>query len=347
MEMKLMISQKGIIKNKNYGSRTLMVLTAGGIALLLLMLFAITQGAASLSFGTVLDAFFHFDMNDSAHLLVRDMRLPRVIGGALVGSALAVSGAVMQGMTRNPLADSGLMGLSSGAGLALAICFVFFPSTSYSQIVLATFLGAALGAGCVYGISSLVPGGSQPMKLVLAGAAVSALLSAISQGLAISFRLSQNMTFWTMGSIAGTSWKQIAITAPIILLALAGAMILSRQISILSMGEDVAKGLGVKLEVVKVIGTFLVVLLAGTSVAVAGSISFVGILIPHFCRFLVGSDYRKIIPVGAVLGAALVVLADLLAKTVSAPAELPVGALISMVGVPAFLYIVRKRKKGL
>jgi iron complex transport system permease protein len=295
----------------------------------------------------VMDAITSFDPENTKHLLVNDMRLPRVISSAFVGCALAVSGAIMQGMTRNPLADTGLMGLNSGAGLALAISLAFFPGLTYSQMVILAFVGASVGAGTVYMISSLVPGGNQTMKQVLAGATVSALLSALSQGIAISRKLSQSVTFWTMGSMSGTSWKQVMITAPVVIIAFLGAIILSRKITILSMGEEVAKGLGVKTQYVKLLGTFLVVMLAGTSVAVAGTITFLGMMIPHFARFLVGPDYRYIIPTSAVMGAILLVASDLFAKTFSPPAELPVGAVIALLGVPAFLYFAKKQKGAL
>ena len=323
------------------------VITAGLILLAFFMLISITQGAASLSVSEVIKAFTDFDSNNSGHLLIRDMRLPRVIGAALVGSALAVAGALMQGMTRNPLADTGIMGLNSGAGLAVALCFAYFKGASYSQIVIASFLGAALGASLVYVISNLVPGNNHPMKLVLAGATVSTLLSALSQGITISSNNTLNVTFWTMGSMSGTGWKQVQLALPVILAALAGAVIISRGVTVLSMGDEVALGLGVKTRLLKFLGTLFVVLLAGTSVAVAGTVTFIGMMVPHLARFLAGPDYRLIIPISAVLGGMLLTAADLFSKTFSPPAELPVGAVIALLGVPVFLYFAGKQKGDL
>ncbi len=337
--MKTKLAFKG--KSRPYLAAVLVLF--GAAVLLLLMIISITQGAAKIPYSMVVNAFLDFDRENPRHLLVIDMRLPRVLAAALVGSALAVSGALMQGMTRNPLADSGLMGLSSGAGLALAVCVAYLTKVGYSQIIVITFFGAAFGAGAVYIISSLIPGGNSPLKLVLAGATVSTLFSALSQGIAIMTKVSRNVFFWTMGNVSGTDWKQIMAVMPVILLALAGAVALSRSITLLSMGDEVASGLGLRTGLVKAMGTVLVVLLAGTSVALAGMISFVGIVIPHITRFLVGADYRLIIPVSAILGAVLLVAADLGAKTLAAPTELPIGALIAVLGVPVFLYFARRQ----
>lgn len=310
------------------------------------MLLSIMTGAANLSMQAVIDSFLSFEQGNSSHLLVRDMRVPRAISGALIGAALAVAGAMMQGMTKNPLADSGLMGLSAGAGLFLAISLVILNGMSYSGIVVMTFLGAAFGAGCVHIISTLIPGGNHPMKLVLAGATVSTLFSAISQAIAIYTNTSQNIMFWTMGNVSGTNWKQLKIGGPIIVISVLLGIALSRRISILHMGDEIAKGIGVNTKRTRIMVTILVVLLSGTSFALCGSITFVGMMIPHFARFLVGPDYRLIIPLSAVEGAVLVVLADILSKTLNPPAEIPLGALISVIGVPIFLYYARKDKGG-
>lgn len=308
------------------------------------MLVSIMTGAANLSVHTVLDSFLSFESGNSNHLLVRDMRVPRALAGALIGAALAVAGAIMQGMTKNPLADSGLMGLSAGAGLFLAISLVFLSGMSYSGIVVMTFLGALFGAMSVQIISSFVPGGNHPMKLVLAGATVSTLFSAMSQAFSIYTNKSQNIMFWTMGNVSGTSWSQLKIGGPVILFSVLFGIILSRRISILNMGEEMAKGIGVNTKQTRIIATILVVLLSGTSFALSGSITFVGMMIPHFARFLVGPDYRLIIPLSAVQGAVLVVLSDVLSKTINPPSEIPLGAVISIIGVPIFLYYASKEK---
>lgn len=324
-----------------------LILTAGSGLLVLLAAFSVTQGAAPIPLGTVWDAFFHFDAENTRHLIVLDTRLPRVLASALVGAAFAVAGAIMQGTTRNPMADSGLLGLNSGAGFALAICFAFYPSMGYHQIILVSFCGAALGAGMVNGVASLRRGGASPMRLVLAGAAVSALLTALSQGVALYFGVAQNIMFWTVGGVAGTNWQQIKTITPWILGALLGAVALSRAVSLLSLGEDVAKGLGLNTAVINALCSLVVLILAGASVSVVGAVGFVGLMVPHLARFLVGVDYRWIIPSSAVLGAILVVIADLGSRTLNPPFETPIGALISLVGVPFFLILARRQRRAL
>ncbi len=337
------------IKEKKKGRAWVawLIIVFGSGILLLVMAFSITKGAAEIPLQTVWDALFRFDMENTHHLIVIDLRLPRVIASSLVGAAFAVAGAVMQGTTRNPMADSGLMGLNAGAGFALSICFAFFPGMGYMQIILFSFLGAALGAGLVNGIASLRRGGATPMRLVLAGAAVSALLAALSQGIALYFDVAQDIMFWTAGGVAGSNWEQIRIMTPWIIGALLGAVALSRSVSLLSLGEDVAKGLGVNTAVVNALCSLSVLVLAGASVSVVGAVGFVGLIIPHLARFLVDVDYRFIIPSSAVLGALLVVLADLGARTLNPPFETPIGALIALVGVPFFLYLARKQRRAL
>lgn len=320
----------------------------GGIGLLaVIMAFSITMGAAKISLSTVWEALFHFNREDIQHLIVMDLRLPRVIASALVGASFAAAGAVMQGMTRNPMADSGLMGLNAGAGFALSICFAFFPGLSYLQTMLFSFIGASLGAGLTYGIASVRHTGASPMRLVLAGAAVSALLAALSQGIAMYFDVAQDIMFWTAGGVAGSTWEQVKLMVPWIGAALLGTIVLSRSISIMSLGEDVAKGLGLNTWLVKLLCSVMVLMLAGASVAVVGAVGFVGLVVPHLARFLIGRDYRWIIPSSAVLGSILVVLADLGARMLNPPFETPIGALIALIGVPFFLYLARKERRAL
>lgn len=335
-----------IKKNSRTWAAWLIIVLGAGL-LILTMAFSITKGAAGIPLSSVWDAFFHFNAEDTQHLIVVDLRLPRVIASALVGASFAVAGAVMQGVTRNPMADSGLMGLNAGAGFSLSICFAFFPGLSYMQLILFSFLGAALGAGLVNGIASLQRGGATPMRLVLAGAAVSALLAALSQGIALYFDVAQNIMFWTAGGVAGSNWLQIRLMTPWVAGALLGAIVLSRSVSIMSLGEDVAKGLGLNTLLIKLLCSAVVLMLAGASVAVVGAVGFVGLVVPHLARFLVGVDYRWIIPSSAVMGSLLVVLADLGARMLNPPFETPIGAVIALVGVPFFLYLARRERRAL
>lgn len=326
--------------------RALLITVLGLGLLFFLMAFSITKGAIEIPLSSVWDALFRFDENNAHHLIILDIRIPRVIASALIGSAFAVSGAIMQGVTRNPMADSGLLGLNAGAGFALSICFAFFPEMKYIQIILFSFLGAAIGAALVNAIASLRRGRATPMRLVLAGAAVTALLSSLSQGIALYFDVAQDVMFWTVGGVAGSNWQQIKIIFPWIIGALIGAIILSPYISISSLGEDVAKGLGLNTILINIFSSIIVLILAGASVSVVGAVGFVGLIIPHLSRYLVGVDYRCIIPVSAVLGGILVVVADLGSRTLKPPTEIPIGSLIALVGVPFFLYLARKERRA-
>lgn len=324
-----------------------LILTGGLVALMLGIGVSVSFGAADIKLSVVWAAIFSFNPDVTQHQIIQELRLPRVLGGAMVGACFAVAGAIMQGMTRNPLADTGLLGLNAGAGFMLAICFAFFPGLPFMYLILFSFLGAAVGAVLVYGIGSLAKGGLTPVRLVLAGSALSALLSALSEGIALYFRIGQDLAFWYAGGVAGTKWFQLKIMFPWIAVAIIGAIILSRSITMLSLGEDVARGLGQRTALVKLAGTVIVLILAGAAVSVVGAVGFVGLIIPHLTRYMVGVDYRWIIPCSAVLGSLLVVFADLAARMVNPPFETPVGALIAIIGVPFFLYLARKERREL
>lgn len=326
---------------------TIWMLIIGTVLLLFSFGLSISLGAADIDFKTVWQAVLQFNPTMQAHQIIMELRLPRVIGAAFVGSCFAVSGALMQGMTRNPLADSGLLGLNAGAVFMLAICFAFFPSLPYMYVILFSFLGAALGAGIVFGIGSLSKNGLTPMRLILAGAAVSALLGALSEGVALYYKIGQDLAFWYAGGVSGTTWSDLKVIAPWLFLGILGAIYLSRSITILSLGEEVAVGLGEKTGRVKLLSAIIILILAGAAVSVVGAVSFVGLIVPHLARRLVGHDYRWIIPASALLGALLVVLADLAARIINPPYETPIGALIALLGVPFFLYIARKGGKAI
>lgn len=334
-------------KNKSIHrtGRFIFLVIIGIIFLVIFSFYSMTKGAANIPLSMIKEVVLNFDPDNSKHLLIRDMRIPRVIIAGIVGAALAVAGALMQALTRNPMADSGLMGLNSGAIFMIALSYGILSSVSYTTMLALAFIGATISALSVYGISQLVPGGNHPMKLILAGATLTSLLSALSQGIAITMNVTQNISFWTMGSVAGSQWEHVITAVPIIGIAILSAIALSDQVSIISMGDEMAKGLGIKLNRVRFFLTIIVITLAGVSVTLSGMITFVGIIIPHFSRHLVGYNYKFIIPLSAIYGAVLLVLADLGAKTINPPAEVPIGALISLIGVPVFLYIAR-RKNG-
>lgn len=320
----------------------ILIMGLGIILLGCMTVASVAFGAEDIDFQTVLHAIFQFDPNLQEHQMVMELRIPRALGAAIVGCCFAVSGALMQGMTRNPLADSGLLGLNAGAVFMLTICLAFFPALTYPYVILFSFLGAAIGAGIVYGVGSLSKKGLTPIRLVLAGAAVSALLGALSEGISLYFEIGQDLAFWYASGVSGTRWDQIRVIGPWLLLMTIGTMIISRSITLLSLGEDTAKGLGIRSGFVKLISTVMVLVLAGVAVSVVGAVSFVGLMVPHIVRRLVGFDYRWILPASAIFGALLVVTADLASRMINPPYETPIGALISLIGVPFFLYLARK-----
>ncbi|HDR8094849.1 TPA: FecCD family ABC transporter permease [Bacillus cereus] len=303
---------------------------------------AVAFGAKDIHLQTVWTAVFDYNPKLTQHQIIYELRLPRVIGAAVVGAAFAVAGAVMQGVTRNPLADAGVLGINAGAMFVVALSFAFFPHMPYSYLMIVSFIGAVLSTVLIFVIGSATSGGLTPMRLTIAGAVMAALLHSLSSGVAIYYDLSQDLAFWYAGGVAGVKWEHLKFLVPIILITIIFAIVLGRSISLISMGDDVATNLGVKTNRTRILGMIIVVILAGVSVSAVGSIGFVGLVIPHIARKLVGVNYRLIIPMSALLGAMLLVLADLGARTVNPPKELAIGIMVALVGVPFFLYIARK-----
>lgn len=311
------------------------------------MFLAISFGAKELTLHTVWEAVVHYDPSLTSHQIVHSLRLPRVIGAAVIGAAFAVAGALMQGVTRNPLADTGILGINGGAVLVVAISFAFFPNLPYSVLMALSFAGSLLGTLFIFLLGAATPGGLTPIRLTVAGAVVASLLSSLSSGVAIYYDLSQDLAFWYAGGVAGIKWSHLQLLVPVILLTIGAAMSMARSVSLLSLGDDVALNLGVKIKRVRTIAMILAVVLAGVSVSVAGSIGFIGLVIPHIARKVVGVNYKVIIPMSALLGAVLLVVADLGARMVNPPKELSIGAMVAFVGVPFFLYLARKERRSL
>lgn len=241
------------------------------------------------------------DIRNEQVLLIQEIRLPREIGALFTGAALAVAGGVMQGLTRNPLADPGLLGLTAGANAGLAVTMAFFPGINYFGIMISCFIGAAAGAAMVFGIGAVKKGGYSPFRIVLAGAAISAFLFALAEGVGIYFRISQDISMWTAGGLIGTTWGQLQLIVPFITGGIVLSILLSRQLTVLSLHEELAVGLGQRTMQVKVLLFIIIIILAGSSVALVGNLAFLGLMIPHVVRWMVGTDYRFIIPMSAIM----------------------------------------------
>ena len=312
------------------------------IAVLLLigaLIISILFGDAKIHLSTIFEAVFNYDSKNQQHNIISEIRIPRDIGAILVGVALGTSGAVIQGVTKNGLADPSLIGLNSGASFMLALTFAFYPTAPFLVMMFAGFIGALMGGFIVLMIGRSRSDGFNPMRIILAGAAVSALLTALSQGVALLFRLNQSLTFWSAGGVSGTTWNQLIWAAPFIIIALVIIISMSKQLTILNLGETLAKGLGQNIAFTRAISLILSMVLAGIAVAMVGQIAFVGLMVPHIVRYLVGTDYARVIPLTAVVGGLLLLVADTVARMLG---EAPVGAIISFIGVPYFLYLVKR-----
>jgi iron complex transport system permease protein len=326
--------------------RFLSILVIGLIVLLGIVIANVLVGPTEFDVQTVINSFVRFDSANDAHLVIRDIRLPRSLVTIVVGANLAVAGAVMQGVTRNPLAGPTIMGLSGGASLASLVSLMAWPSMTYNGSMVATFVGAAFGYGCVLAVAIAVPGGLSPARLALAGIVVSAFFSAITQALVIVYAMANTMLYWTIGGVTNVSWEQVVAVLPCTVFGLLGLWLLAPQITILSLGEEVATNLGIRSGRVKLCSTLLVLLLTGAAVAVAGPVGFVGLMVPHLCRMVVGADQRRLLPLCMIAGAALTTLADLISRTaLGARGELPLGVVTAVLGAPFFLWLIRSHRK--
>lgn len=311
------------------------------IALVLAIGLSVALGAVEIKLSTVWEAVFSFDESLTSHQVIQELRLPRAFASALVGAFLAVSGAVMQGLTRNPLASPSIMGVTNGAAFALVLTLAFFPLASSLTLTFVSYLGAGVAVVLVFLVGSLSTSGLTPAKLALAGVAIGTMLSSLSSIVALHFQLEKQLGFWFAGGLAGTTSASVNILLVSGAIGLTIALLISRSITVLSLGEDIAAGLGQNSLLIKALGIITVLILTGAAVSVAGAVGFVGLIIPHMTRFIIGTDYRWLIPTSAVFGALLLVLADVVSRLINAPYETPVGAITSLIGVPFFIYLAR------
>ena len=335
------------VKNQGFVQSRTTLLTAGyvvGVWLLLGCLMAsVGLGVADIAPTDVYQALVSPN-GSTEHLIIRTVRLPRSITALLVGSAVAVAGAIMQGLTRNPLADPGILGINAGAALAVVVAVFWFNAASLGVYAGFALVGAAIAAVTVYSLGSLGRGGLTPLNLTIAGAALTALVSSLTTGILIlSQRTLEEIRFWLAGSVAGRDMELVLQVMPYLVVGLVLGLALGKQLTTLSLGDSVAKGLGQKTAWIKGLGAISVVLLAGGSVAIAGPIGFIGLIVPHIVRFWTGADYRWILPYSALCGAILLLLADIGARLIIQPQELPVGIVMPLLGAPFFIYLTRSQ----
>jgi iron complex transport system permease protein len=270
------------------------------------------------------------------------------VADVLVGASLAVAGAIMQAMTRNPLASPGILGLNTGASFATLLAMVLWPAAGHFELIVLSIAGATLGAALVYGLGSLSRSGLTPVRLALTGIAVSAVLGAIGNGLMIYHELGQDALLWFARGTEGVEWLDVGMFLPMASVGLLAAMAMAPALGVLTLGDGVARGLGQRTGATKFLAASIVLLLVGGAVALAGPVGFIGLMVPHVVRYLVGLDHRAVIPGSALCGATLLLVADIGARLATAPlkAPVPVGVVTALLGVPFFLYLACRRPTG-
>lgn len=303
------------------------------------MVASLTLGSVDISFSTIVHTLLG-NVQTTDEMVIWNIRFPRNIVGALVGANLAVSGAILQAVMKNPLADPGIVGVSSGAGLAGVIMLIFMPEASILLTPVA-FVGAMLSAAAVYALAW--KNGIRPTRIILAGVAVSAFLgSGISALLVFYSDKVQGALLWMVGGLSARSWPQVETLFPYTILGLVLALAGCKALTILSLGDETARGLGVPVERVQFSMTAVAALLAAGAVSVAGLIGFVGLVVPHIVRLIIGTDYKYVIPGSAILGAGVLVFCDTLGRVAFSPIEIPAGIIMAFLGAPFFLYLLRR-----
>lgn len=319
------------------------LLVAVGV-LAVVVVCSIAFGSKPISLGTVWQALLESDGSND-HLIVRSLRVPRTLLGLGVGIALGLAGGVMQGVTRNPLADPGILGVDAGAALAVVIAIYTFDVGSLSQYVWFAFAGAGIASVVVYLLGSLGRGGATPVKLALAGAALSALLTSLtSTVLLLDVQTLDQYRFWIVGSLAGRDGEIIGQVVPFLVVGVVLALLSARSLNTLALGDDVARSLGMRVPLARALSALAVVVLCGSATAAAGPIAFVGLTVPHVARAICGPDYRWILPWSLVLAPTLLLGADTIGRVIARPGEVQVGILTAFIGAPFFIALVRRRK---
>lgn len=320
------------------------------VALICASVASLSSGASDTSLGQVMrDLLAGQGIGARDRIVLVDIRLPRLIMGGLIGAALAVSGALLQGLFRNPLADPGIVGVSAGAGLGAVSAIVLgglLPFATGTWLVpLAAFAGAWVSTMLLYRVATR-QGRTSVATMLLAGIALGAMTSALT-GILVYFADDtqlRDFTFWTMGSLAGAGWAKLAIAAPLLLVTLCAAPLLASGLNGLALGEAAAGHIGIAVQRVKAMAVLTVALATGTSVALSGGIGFVGIIVPHLLRLISGPDHRHLLPNAALLGATVLILADMVSRAVIAPAELPIGIVTAVTGGPFFLWVLLRNR---
>ncbi|MFJ6563212.1 FecCD family ABC transporter permease [Streptomyces sp. NPDC091412] len=313
------------------------------LLLLLAVLLSLAVGSRPVAPSVVWDALVHGGTSADAQV-VRSLRVPRTVIGVMVGAALAVAGTVLQGITRNPIAEPGILGISQGASMGVVCAIAFLGVHSLTGYVWYAFVGAGVAAVLIYAVASSGRGGASPVKLALAGAAMNAFLaSLISAVLTTNARALDEFRFWDVGSISGRDATIAGQVWPFLLAGLLLVLAMARGLDALALGDDIARGLGRNVALLRATGALGATVLTGAAVAAAGPIAFIGLAVPHMARALVGPGHRWLLPVAALLGPVMLLLADVLGRVVVRPAEVPVAVMTALAGVPFLIVLVRRK----
>ncbi|UJB43460.1 FecCD family ABC transporter permease [Streptomyces sp. A1-5] len=324
-------------------SRRLGLTAVAVLALLLAVVLSLAVGSRAFAPSAVLDALVHGGTDDAAQV-VRYLRLPRTLIGLMVGAALAMAGTVMQGITRNPIADPGILGISQGAAAAVVTAIAFAGVHTLTGYVWFAFAGAGIAAVFVYGVATRGRGGATPVKLALSGAAINALLVSVSMAILTTKAAAlDEFRFWQVGSLTGRDAAVAAQIWPFLLVGAVLVLSVARGLDALALGEDVARGLGQNVAAVRIVGGLGATVLTGAGVAAAGPIAFVGLAVPHLARALVGGDHRWALPMAALLGPVVVLVSDTVGRVFFPPSEVPAGVMTALIGVPFLVTLVRRR----
>jgi iron complex transport system permease protein len=323
-------------------------LTAGLVGLLIVLfavsMLSIAYGSNPIPFRTVIRAITDFDGSND-HLIVRSLRVPRTLVGLMVGLCLGLSGAVMQGLTRNPLADPGLLGVDAGAALFVVIGIHLFGIATLNGYVWFSFAGAAAASVLVYALGSAGRTGATPVKIALAGAALSALLQSFTSAILLTdTQTLDQYRFWAVGSISGRDGDIARQVAPFVIVAVVVSLVSWRALDTLALGDDVARSLGASLVRNRGLCALAVVLTAGTATAACGPIAFVGLVVPHMARRFTGPEHRWLLPYSAVMAAILLLGSDVIGRVIDRPAEVQVGIVTALVGAPFFVFLARRTR---
>jgi iron complex transport system permease protein len=320
-----------------------MILLTSPLFIVIAIVLSVLYGAKDIHALTIWQAITQFDGDKVDHNIIMTSRLPRVIAALFVGAFLAVAGAVMQGVTRNYLASPSIMGVNDGSAFVITLAMVFFPGLPNYQMILLSMVGSAIGAGLVFGFGSLIKGGLSPVRLAIIGTVIGTFLSSVASAVAMYFQVSQSVSIWYNSKIHTVDPDMLLLSIPFGIVGILLALSIAKSVTISSLGEDLAVSLGQKTKWVKAISVLSVVCLTGTAVALVGKIAFIGLVIPHIIRFIVGVDYRFIIPCSAVIGAIFLAFCDVFSRFINFPFETPIGVVTAIIGVPFFLYLIRTR----